>query len=168
MTLSNRRTYNGRLTIGRSKKAYHWWESNIGSPTIGWFWIRSKKGYDWCDSNVRWATIGWFWIWEGQRLFGVFLISEVLRLVVFKYQKGYDWLESKFHCSYLESREVPKKKRGKYGKKRREIISLLFPVPVTSLPVTSFLVTSGYVISCDATSGNATSGDDPPHDPTQM
>ena len=23
-------------TIGRSKKAYHWWDSNIGRPTIGW------------------------------------------------------------------------------------------------------------------------------------
>jgi hypothetical protein len=33
---SNRRTYNGRMKIGCSKKAYHWWDSNIGRPTIGW------------------------------------------------------------------------------------------------------------------------------------
>jgi hypothetical protein len=36
ITFSNKRTYNGRLTIGRSNKAYHWWDSNIAKPTIGW------------------------------------------------------------------------------------------------------------------------------------
>jgi hypothetical protein len=49
--------------------------------------------------------------------------------VGFKYQKGYDWLDSKFHCSYLESRGLPEdEKRGKYGKKERKIISLSVPV----------------------------------------
>ena len=60
----------------------------------------------------------------------------------FKYQKGYDWLDSKFQCSYLESRGVPEKPR--------EIISLSFPVtsfpmmqfPVMQLPVTSLLHTA--------------------------
>jgi hypothetical protein len=33
----------------------------------------------------------------------------VVRLVGFKYQKGYDWLDSEFHCSYLESRGVQEK-----------------------------------------------------------
>ena len=84
MMFSNRRAYNGRLTIGRSKKAYHWWDSNIGRPTIGWF-LKSKqegvrlvgfkyqKGYDWLDFNSK---------------------QEGVRLVGFKYQKGYDWLDS--------------------------------------------------------------------------
>ena len=64
MTFSNRRTNNGRLTIGCSKKAYHWWDSNIGRSTIGWF-LNSKqegvrlvgfiyyKGYDWLDLNSK-------------------------------------------------------------------------------------------------------------------
>jgi hypothetical protein len=47
--------------------------------------------------------------------------------VGFKYQKGYNWLDSKFYCSYLESRGVPEKS-GKYG--YREMISLSYPVPV--------------------------------------
>jgi len=73
MTFSNRRTYNERLTIGYSKKAYHWWGSNIGRAMIGCFWIRSKKGYHWLDSNTRRATIGCFWI---------------------RGKKGYDWWDS--------------------------------------------------------------------------
>jgi len=36
ITFSNGRTYNGRLTIGRSKKVYHWWDSNIRRTAIGW------------------------------------------------------------------------------------------------------------------------------------
>ena len=42
------------------------------------------------------------------------LVSQTSPLVGFKYQKGYDWLDSQFHYSYLESRGVPEK-RGKYG-----------------------------------------------------
>ena len=37
-------------------------------------------------------------------------------------------LDSQFHCSYLESRGVPGKTREIPGKKKREIISLSFPV----------------------------------------
>jgi hypothetical protein len=43
------------------------------------------------------------------------------QLVGFKYQKGYDWLDSKFHCSYLESKEVPNKNAGNTGKKRGKL-----------------------------------------------
>jgi hypothetical protein len=32
------------LTIGRSKKAYHWWDSNIGRSTIGWFFNSKQEG----------------------------------------------------------------------------------------------------------------------------
>ena len=72
--------------------------------------------------------------------------QEGLQLVGFKYQKADDWLDIKFHCSYLESRGVPEKNAGNTGK-TREIISLSLPVSVTSflvmqLPVTSFPVTS--------------------------
>jgi hypothetical protein len=52
-------------------------------------------------------TIGWFWI---------------------RSKKEYDWLNSQFHCSHLESRGVPGKTREIPGKKTREIISLSFPV----------------------------------------
>ena len=45
--------------------------------------------------------------------------QEGLRLVGFKYQKSGDCLDSKFHCSYLESREVPEKTRQKPGDERR-------------------------------------------------
>ena len=58
-TFSNRRTYNGRLTIGRSKKAYHWWNSNIGRPTIGWFLNSKQEGLRWWNSDIRRPTIGW-------------------------------------------------------------------------------------------------------------
>jgi hypothetical protein len=78
--------------------------------------------------------------------------------VGFKYQKGYDWLDSKFNCSYLESRGVPEKNRGEYGGKTREMFSLLFPVPVTLFPVMQLPVAHAHAI----TSLDATSGDDPP------
>jgi hypothetical protein len=57
-------------------------------------------------------------------------------------------LDSQFHCSYLESRGVPEKPRGK---KTREIISLSFPVH-----------DFGDVISGDATSGDVMIPIDPP------
>jgi hypothetical protein len=73
--------------------------------------------------------------------------QERLRLVEFKYQKDYDWLDSKLHCSYLESRGVPGKKTT------REI-----RVKSTGnyLPFNSG---SGDVISSDATSDDVISGD---------
>ena len=88
------------------------------------------------EFEARRSTIGVIQILEGLRLVGFEFearrgriggvqISEGLRLVGFKYQKCYDWLDSQFHCSYLESRGVPEKPRGK---KPREIISLSFPV----------------------------------------
>ena len=103
MTFSNRRTYNGRLTYGRSKKAYHWMDSNT-------------KPYDWLDLNSK---------------------QEGLRLVGFKYQKADDWLNSKCHRSYLESRGVPEKTREIREKSARKYIPFIsgsrLPVPVTSL-----------------------------------
>ena len=75
--------------------------SKDGVPLVG---FKYQKGYDWLDLNSK---------------------QEGVRLVGFKYQKCYDWLDSQFHCSYLESRGVPEKPRGK---KPREIISLSFPV----------------------------------------
>ena len=66
--------------------------------------------------------------------------QEGVRLVGFRYQKADDWLDSKFHCSYLESRGIP----GKTRKKPREILSLFV---------------SGDVISGDATSGCACARD---------
>ena len=128
--------------------------------------VVQKKAYDWWDSNIRRATIDWIWIRSKKGRIGGVQISEGLRLVGFKYQKCYDWLNSQFHCSHLESRGVPGKTREIPGKKTREIISLSFPVhdfrwcnfrwrhirwfnfrsrlrtrslPVTSYPVTSLL-----------------------------
>jgi hypothetical protein len=62
-------------------------------------------------------------------------------MVGFKYQKGYDWLNPQFHCSYLESRGVRGGKRGKLS------------------PFHFRCTTSG-----DATSGYATSGRACAHD----
>ena len=70
------------------------------------------------EFEARRATIGGVQISEGRRLvvfefearratIGGIRISEGLRLVVFE-----------FHCSYLESREVPEKTRGKPGEKK--------------------------------------------------
>ena len=89
--------------------------------------------------------------------------QEGIRLMGFKYQKADDWLDSKFHCSYQESRGVAEKKRWKYGEKMRELgikrtgnYPLSFSVPVTSLPVmqlpvTSFPITSSDLISSEVT-----------------
>jgi len=66
------------------------------------------------------------------------LVSKTSPLVGFKYQKADDWLDSKFQCSYIESRGVPEKTREIRGK-NAENISL--SLPVTSLPVTSGDVT---------------------------
>jgi hypothetical protein len=68
-------------------------------------------------------------------------------LVGFKYQKGYDWLDSQFHCSYLESRGVPGKTR-EIPDKRGKLSPFHFRFK-----------TSGEVISGDATSGDVISGD---------
>ena len=83
-----------------------------------------SKAYDWLVLNSK---------------------QEGLRLVGFKYQKADDWLNSKFHCSYLESRGVPEKNVGSTGKK-----------PGNDIPLTS---SSGDVISDDVTSGDVISGD---------
>ena len=49
--------------------------------------------------------------------------KEGLRLVGFKYQKANEWLDSKFHCSYLESRRVPEKRTGGNTVKKRRKLS---------------------------------------------
>jgi hypothetical protein len=71
--------------------------------------------------------------------------QEGLRLVGFKYQKADDCLDSKFHCSYLESRGVPKKNREIRKKTTGNYLPFTscsrLPVPVMQLPVTSFPVT---------------------------
>ena len=60
--------YNGRLTIDRSKKAYHWLDSNR-EHTIGWIQIESIRlvGFEF---EARRAMIGGIQISEGQRLVG--------------------------------------------------------------------------------------------------
>jgi len=71
--------------------------------------------------------------------------QEGLLLVGFKYQRGYDWLDSKFHCSYLESREVPGKNPTENKKKTGNYVPFISGsgsrLPVMQLPVTSFTVT---------------------------
>jgi hypothetical protein len=62
--------------------------------------FKYRKADDWLDLNSK---------------------QEGIRLVGFKYQKGYDWLDSQFHCSYLESREVPEKSREIPGTKREKL-----------------------------------------------
>jgi hypothetical protein len=77
--------------------------------------------------------------------------QEGLRLVGFQYQKADDWLDSKFHCSYLESRGVAEEKpqeirgenAGTTGKTRRKL--------------SPFIFRSGDVISGDTTSGDVIS-----------
>ena len=105
------------------------------SPLVGF----KSKAYDWLVLNSK---------------------QEGLRLVGFKYQKAGDWVDSKFHCSYLESRGVPEKTRQKSGEKRRLKLSLFdlsFRFTSGSGDVTSGDVAS--VTSGDATSGDVISGD---------
>ena len=75
--------------------------------TIGWIQIESirlvgfkSRAYDWLVLNSK---------------------QEGLWLVGFKYQKASDWLDSKFHFSYLESRGVPEKNARNTGKKRGKL-----------------------------------------------
>ena len=134
MIFSKRRACNGRLTIGRSKeglplvgfkyrKANDWLDLNSKQDGVRLVGFKYQKGYDWLDLNSK---------------------QEGVRLVGFKYQKGYDWLDSQFHCSYLESRGVPEKTRGKK--------------PGKLSPHFRF-TTSGDVISGAATSGRACARD---------
>jgi hypothetical protein len=70
------------------------WPFKEGVRLVG---FKYQKGYDWLNLN-----------WKQERV----------RLVGFKYQKIDNWLDTKFHCSYQESRGVSEKKnRGKYGRK---------------------------------------------------
>jgi hypothetical protein len=82
--------------------------------------------------------------WNRQVLMVLNSKQERLRLVEFKYQKDYDWLDSKFHCSYLESRGVPGKKPRKIQKTGNYLPFISGSgsrLPVMQLPVTSFTVT---------------------------
>ena len=128
--------------------------------------IFSKK------ASVQWKVDDWFDLnskQEGVRLVGfkyqkgydwldLNSKQEGVRLVRFKYQKGYDWLNSQFHCSHLDSRGVPEKPREK---KRGKLSPFHFR-----------FTTSGDVISGDATSGRACAHDhfrwrhDPHRSPT--
>jgi hypothetical protein len=71
MLFSNRRTYNGRLTIGRSKeglplvgfkyrKADDWLDLNSkqaeGIRLVG---FKYQKGYDWLDFNSKQEGVRW-------------------------------------------------------------------------------------------------------------
>ena len=85
--------------------------------------IFSKK------ASVQWKVDDWFDLnskQEGVRLVGfkyqkgydwldLNSKQEGVRLVGFKYQKCYDWLDSQFHCSCLESRGIPGKNAGNTG-----------------------------------------------------
>jgi hypothetical protein len=77
--------------------------------------------------------------------------QEGVRLVGFKYQKGYDWLDSQFHCSYLESRGVPENTREIPGK-RGKFSPFHFRFKISDE------VICGDATSGDVISGNATSG----------
>ena len=88
------------------RKADDWLDLNSKQEGVRLVRFKYQKGYDWLDLNSK---------------------QEGVRLVGLKYQKGYDWLDSQFHCSYLESRGDPGKRREIPGK-TREIISLSFPV----------------------------------------
>ena len=83
-----------------------------------------SKAYDWLVLNSK---------------------QEGLPLVGFKYQKVDDWLDSKFHCSYLESRGVPEKTREIRVKSVGKLY--LFHFRFT----TSGDVTSEHLISGDVT-----------------
>ena len=131
MIFSNRRKYNGRLTIGRSKE---------GLPLVG---FKYRKGYDWLDLNSRQEGVRLVGLkyQKGYDLLDLNSKQEGVWLVGFKYQKGYDWLDSKFNCSYLESRGVRKKTAENKGKNAGNCLP--------------FISGSGDVISGDATSGCA-------------
>ena len=77
---SNRRAYNGRLTIGRSKeglplvgfkyrKADDWLDLNSKQEGVRLVGFKYQKDYDWLDLNSKQEGVG------------------------FKYQKDYDWLD---------------------------------------------------------------------------
>ena len=72
------------------------------------FQIDERTTEGWRLVVQRRLTIGWIQI-ESIRLVG--LEFEARRLVGFRYQKADDWLDYKFHCSYLKSRGVPEKTR---------------------------------------------------------
>ena len=72
------------------------------------FQIDERTTEGWRLVVQRRLTIGWIQI-ESIRLVG--LEFEARRLVGFRYQKADDWLDSKFHCSYLWFRGVPEKTR---------------------------------------------------------
>ena len=145
MIFSNRRKYNGRLTIGRSKE---------GLPLVG---FKYRKGYDWLDLNSRQEGVRLVGLkyQKGYDLLDLNSKQEGVWLVGFKYQKGYDWLDSKFNCSYLESRGVPEKNSGEYGEKRGKLSPFYFRfwwrhfrwcnfrlrMPTWSLPLMQFPVT---------------------------
>ena len=104
------------------------------------------------EFEARRSTIGVIQISEGLRLVGFEFearrggiggvqISEGLRLVGFKYEKCYDWLDSQFHCSHLDSRGVPEKPREKNAGNYLPFISGS-RLPVTSFPVMQLPVTS--------------------------
>ena len=86
-----------------------------------------SKAYDWLVLNSK---------------------QEGLPLVGFKYQKADDWLDSKFHCSYLESRGVPEKTREIRVKSAGKLSLFHFRF-TTSGDVTSDHLISGDVISGD-------------------
>jgi hypothetical protein len=82
------------------RKADDWLDLNSKQEGLALVGFKNRQADDWLDLNSK---------------------QEGVRLVGFKYQKGYDWLDSKFHCSYLESKEVPNKNAGNTGKKRGKL-----------------------------------------------
>ena len=136
----------------------------------GWRLVVQKKAYHWWDSNID------DWLDFNSKQEGVRLVGfkyqkgydwldfnskqEGVRLVGFKYQKGYDWLDSQFHCSYLESRGVPGK-RGKYRVNAGNYLPFISGsrLPVRSFPVMQLLVTSYPVMQLPVAHAHAiTSG----------
>ena len=139
---SNRRAYNGRLTIGRSKE---------GLPLVG---FKYQRGYDWLDLNSKQEGVrlvgfkyqrGYDWLDLNSKQEGV-------RLVRFKYQKGYDWLNSQFHCPYLDSRGVPGKTRLKQTAGNYHPFISGSRLPVTSFSVMQLPVAHAHPITSGTTS----------------
>jgi hypothetical protein len=88
------------------------------SPLVGF----KSKAYDWLVLNSK---------------------QEGVRFVGFKYQKADEWLDSKFHCSYLESRGVPERRTaGNTGKSAGNYLTSISGsrLSVMQLPVTSLLL----------------------------